>query len=222
MQFNRTLIVVALRCLLVLVSSGLWMGCQSSNRIALKPATILYHDVFTCKGLSADNRWVGVTDVFLPEKDSQVVVVAQLTNEEVKEHIFFELINPADNVAVFEKLSSPNRNPIGIYFSIPRLLDLGGEGKWKATVYANEVAIGQTTFYIGEKPEEEEEDDSKKYFVVGTDSGAETDNQQNEFDALDQDQRYGSLIKEVSPEFTIPLDEAEQRLNGTLNQVQSP
>ena len=50
----------------------------------IKPATIQTRDVFICKGLSADNRWVGVSDTFMPEDDTQIIVVAKFNEKDLK------------------------------------------------------------------------------------------------------------------------------------------
>lgn len=175
-------------------------GC-STQTIAMKPATLIQRDVFVCKGLSQDNRWVGITDQFLPDRDSRVVVVAFLDKQDSSKIVNFELVNPVDNVAASETLYFPKENPIGIYFSIPRLMKLGGEGEWKATVFADGEALGESRFYLGEKPEKEEKE-STQYFVIGDEDEEDADASAK---ALSEEDRFSTYIREVSPSLTIPL-----------------
>ncbi len=179
----------------------LFQSCATST-IAMKPAAIVQYDVFTCKGLSADNRWIGVTDQFLPEKDSRVVVVAVLSDKDISSYVNFELINPLDNVVISETMRYPKENPLGIYFGIPRLLKLGGEGDWKATVFVDGTAIGEAKFRIGEKSDEDG-DDGPRYFVVGDESTLDEDAEK--LQAISEEDRFSSYIREATPNLSIPL-----------------
>ena len=183
------------------VASAFLLNCSTPSTLALKPATILERDVFVCKGLSQDNRWVGVTDQFLPDRDSRVVVVAVLDRQDTRKVINFELINPLNNVVTSETIYSPKQNPLGVYFSIPNLMKLGGEGEWKATVFSDGEAIGESKFLIGEK-KEEDKDDTIEYFVVGGEDDEETDESAQ---ALSDEDRFSSYIREVTPTLSIPL-----------------
>ncbi len=187
---------------LIVASFLLFQSCATST-IAMRPAAIVQYDVFTCKGLSADNRWIGVTDQFLPEKDSRVVVVAVLSDKDRFNYINFELINPLDNVVLSETMRYPKENPLGIYFEIPRLLKLGGEGEWKATVFADGIAIGEAKFRIGEKSKEDSDDEGPRYFVVGDESASDEDAQK--LQAISEEERFSSYIREATPSLSIPL-----------------
>jgi len=180
--------------------TAIFHGCATQN-LAMKPATLIQRDVFVCKGLSEDNRWVGITDQFLPDKDSRVVVVAFLDKQDSSKIVNFELVNPVDNVAASETLYFPKENPIGIYFSIPRLMKLGGEGEWKATVFADGEALGESRFYLGEKPEKKDEE-AIQYFVVGDEDEEDADASAK---ALSEEDRFSTYIREVTPSLTIPL-----------------
>jgi len=188
---------------LIVASFLLLQSCATSS-IALKPAAIVQYDVFTCKGLSAENRWIGVTDQFLPEKDSRVVVVAVLADKDINSFVNFELINPLDNVVISETMRHPKENPLGLYFEIPRLLKLGGEGEWKATVFADGMAIGEAEFRIGEKPKEDSDDTGPSYFVVGDESDSDEDAQK--LQAASEEDRFSSYIREATPSLSIPLN----------------
>lgn len=185
---NRCYIVVA--CIALLVGMT---ACKTSEPIALEYATVQLHDVFTCRGLDAENRWIGVTDVFMPDQDSTVVVVARLEKLDHDNTIYYELVNP-DNRVVFSELRRyPQQDVLGIAFSMPNLMDRGGEGQWKALVTSDGMAIGQTEFYIGEKPEEETEETN--FFVI--DDTESTDDE----GVLDEtpEERYSGYIREVTP-----------------------
>ena len=172
----------------------------------MEPATTLYRDVFTCKGLTEDRRWVGVTDVFLPEKDPRVVVVAQLAPEDALTTITYELTNPYRSVVLTERRVNPRENPLGIYFELDDLMKLGGEGEWKATVYADGLPIGQSVFYIGEKPEVEEEKAGPRFLIIGEESLSE-ESASRETSPGEAD-RFGTYIREVTPELSIPASAA--------------
>ncbi len=177
-------------------------GCSAPSTIVMKPATAVYHDVFTCKGLTEDKRWVGVTDQFLPETDPRVVVVAQLAKEDKQHIIYYELTNPLDSVVLTETVRYPRENPLGVYFEMDRMLQVGGEGEWRATVYADGIPIGESIFYVGEKTEEQEEG-AGRYFVVEEDATA-TD-KGDEIESLSKMERLGNYIHEVTEELDIPL-----------------
>ncbi|HOJ59819.1 MAG TPA: hypothetical protein PK878_06000 [bacterium] len=195
---------------LFLMGGGLVGGlgaCSSTDTISLKPAKEMYHDVFTCKGLTADGRWVGVTDVFKPDEDSRVVVVTRLSEEDTEEIVHVELMNPLNNVVLTESRYYPRNQTVGIYFSMTKLLELGGEGEWRAIANVNGEPIGQAVFYVGEKPLEEEEPGTG-FFVVGEDTLS------RKSDSLDEDDeggnsfygasRFDNYIREVTPELPIP------------------
>ncbi|MGC9328648.1 MAG: hypothetical protein ACP5I1_13510 [Candidatus Hinthialibacter sp.] len=193
---------------ILVCSSGLiaeiLLGCSSQDTIAMKPATVIQRDVFVCKGLSEDNRWVGITDQFMPEKDSKLVVVAFLDRTDLNKTLNFELTNPMNNIAASESLFRPKKNPIGIYFTIPRLMSLGGEGEWKATVFADGEPLGESKFYIGEKSDEEKEE-GPRYFVVGADSLEESSDSSGQESS--ESDRFSSYIQEATPNLTIPIPE---------------
>ncbi len=180
---------------------GLLASCgTSTTKVAMRPSKTMLRDVFACKGLTADNRWVGVTDQFMPETDPRVVVVAQLLPEDLESRIHYEFVNPLDTIVFVEEFDSPEHNPLGIYVEMSRFMDLGGEGQWTANIFSNGQAIGQTKFYIGEKPKDEMEDTG--YFVVGADETGEED----EMEQL-QNKPVGSYIQEVTPELDIPQNQ---------------
>jgi len=186
---------------------GLLSHCSSTENISLNPATEMYHDVFTCKGLTAEGWWVGVTDVFLPEKDPQMVVVTRLTEDDTDQIAQVELVNPMNNVVLTEKRQYPQSQAMGIYFSLTKLMELGGEGKWRANAYVNGEPIGQAVVYVGEKPKEEE-GPGTGYFVVGEES-LTGDEASEDHDALmDEedlgDNRFDNYIREVTPELPAP------------------
>jgi hypothetical protein len=179
---------------------GLW-SCQTSQMAGMQPATIQSRDVFVCKGLSADNRWVGVTDTFMPDEDTQIVVVAKFDKSDLDGWIIYELTNPQDMVVLTQKFRYPKHNPLGIPFPMDRLLKVGEEGEWRATVYVDEFPIGDSVFYIGEKPGEEEEGEAE-YFIVGEDS---VDNDSTVPVSLSEEERFSSYIQETTPELEVPL-----------------
>lgn len=180
---------------------GFW-SCQTSQVAGVKPATIQSRDVFVCKGLSAENRWVGVTDTFMPEDDTQIVVVAKFNENDLSGRIFFELTNPQDMVVMNEEVRNPPNNPLGIIFPMDRLLKVGEEGEWRATVYVNEFPIGDSIFYIGEKPGEEEDSGETEYFIVGEDS---LDDNTDVPVLLSEEERFSNYIQETTPELEVPL-----------------
>ncbi|MBN2328369.1 MAG: hypothetical protein JXR73_14585 [Candidatus Omnitrophica bacterium] len=182
-----------------------FLGCSTQETIVMKPATVIQRDVFVCKGLSEDNRWVGITDQFLPEKDSKIVVVAFLDQFDVDKTLNFELTNPMENIAASEVLFRPKKNPIGIYFSMSRLMSLGGEGEWKATVFADGEPIGESKFHIGEKTEEDKDQEGPRYFVVGADTLEESPESSDQ--ELSDSDRFSSYIQEATPNLTIPIPE---------------
>lgn len=185
-----------------IAAASLVLSCATQTP-SIKPATVMQRDVFVCKGLSEDNNWVGVTDQFLPDKDSQVVVVAFLDKKDIENVIHVELVNPVENIATSESVIHPKDKSIGVYFSIPKLLQLGSEGEWKAIVYSDGEAIGESKFYIGEKPTDKEEEEGPRYYVVGSE-GEEESGDQNAQDLSEED-RFSSYIREASPNLTIPL-----------------
>ena len=188
---------------LFLAFALLWIlstaGCSSTDRVALEPATIQSHDVFTCKGLTVDRRWVGVTDVFMPKDDPQVVVVASFTREDQESRVIYELTNPLDAVVLSEPRTYPKQKILGIAFPMDRLMKLGGEGEWRATVYSDGIPIGDSIFYLGEKPEKEEE--VKIPFAVVGESSLE----EAAAPPLSEEEKYAKSIQEVSPELSIPI-----------------
>mgnify|MGYP006274083989 CR=1 FL=1 len=171
-------------------------ACQNSQEITLKPSTDLQYDLFTCKGLTAENIWVGVTDEFLPEEDSQVVLVARLTEADREKIVVYELINPNGLVAFNERQKYPQSEVLGISFDMHQLMERGGEGEWKAYVYSDAMPIGQTNFFVGEKPEDAEDDE--RFFIIGEESlaGAEDD----AMSTAAPSNHYADYIREVTPE----------------------
>jgi len=180
------------------------LSCSTTKPIVLEPATALRHDVFACKGLTDDDHWVDLTDVFLPEKDPRVVVAAQLDPEDAKKFVQFELVNPAEAVVLTETRRYPKGKTLGIFFEMDRLMALGGKGKWKATVFSDGLPIGQSVFYIGEKVEKEAEEKGPHYFVVGEES---LEKDLSEESAKSAEERLGKYIREVTPELLIPSGE---------------
>ncbi len=175
------------------------LGCTTSQQAGIQPASVQTRDVFLCKGLTGDNRWVGVTDQFLPEDDPQVVVVAKFNPTDINKRIFFELTNPDDMVVLNEEIKNPPYNPLGVLFPMDRLLEVGEEGEWLATVYVDEFPIGDAEFYIGEKPEEEEET-TEEYFIVGE----ETLEEDTAPPPISEEERFSSYIQEATPELDVP------------------
>ncbi len=138
-----------------MVTALMMGGCLHSERdVALYPATEQIVDVFTCKGLDDQGHWIQLTDQFKPEEDPRVVVAAQLRPEHRKSWITYELTSPADFVVITETIRYPKQTDLGVYFDIPRLMEMGGEGEWTAVVYDNSVPLGKATFTLGEKAEE--------------------------------------------------------------------
>lgn len=183
--------------------TALWTGgCSSAPRTAMKPARIESRDVFTCKGLTEEGRWVGVTDVFMPQEDAQVVVAAKLASKDHDARIIYELTNPAGVIAVSEQHTYPREEILGIAFAMDRLLALGGEGEWRATVYSDGLAFGDKVFYLGEKPEEEEAE-GEGFFVVGEESLQEAAAAEAPAPPSEEE-RYANSIREVTPELEIP------------------
>lgn len=185
----------------VLAAVGILIAGCSAKRIAMQPSSETYHDVFACRGLTEDNKWVGVTDQFDPETDPRVVVVAVLGKDDREKTLHYELTNPQGNVAMTEKRIYPRQNILGIYFEVPRLMQIGGEGEWQANVFADGLPIGQANFVLGEKKEGEDEEGGRQYYVVGADSD-ETE------DAMPEgSEAFESYIREVTPEADIPREE---------------
>ncbi len=173
-------------------------SCSTSRNIAIRPADVLSRDVFTCKGLTADKRWVGITDQFLPEEDDKVVVVARFSPEDQTKYLIYELTNPLRTVVTTDKVKYPNENILGIFYDMDRLMKLGGEGEWRATIFADHEPLGQAVFYLGEKPEETEEEAGPSFVFVGEESSEE------ETALPPESERFGSYIQEVTPELSIP------------------
>ncbi|MEW6235665.1 MAG: hypothetical protein AB1656_09790 [Candidatus Omnitrophota bacterium] len=189
---------------------SLWMlpliaslcSCTESVKISMRPAAVQLHDVFTCKGLSQDDRWIGVTDQFMPDQDSSVVVVANLAPEDQKTWVHFELTNPFGNVVLKEEFRYPKDSPLAVAFEMSRLMKLGGEGEWKALALSDGLPIGQAIFYIGEKPKTEEETKGPRFFVVGDE--VEEASAELEVDENNLNDRFADYIREVTPEITAP------------------
>lgn len=193
--------------LMLLVSCVLLVGCASQQEIAMQPATVLQRDVFTCKGLTKDKHWIGITDQFMPDQDTRVVVVAQFAEEDKEAIINYELRNPMNNVVLSEEKRYPQKNPLGIYFEMDTLMDRGGEGEWVANVFADGRPIGQSKFYLGEKPADVEEIEGPRYYIVGEE---ETD-QQEDAAVLSDEERFADYIREVTPAIDNPmLDSSRQ------------
>lgn len=177
-----------------------FFSCQSTQQAGIQPAAIQTRDVFTCKGLTADHRWVGVTDTFLPDEDTQIIVAAKFNESDLGGRIFYELTSPMDMVVMNEEVRNPPHNPLGILFPMDRLLQVGEEGEWRATVYVNEYPIGDAVFYIGEKPGEEESTETE-YIIVGEDS---LDDGSDVPVSVSEEERFSSYIKETTPELEVP------------------
>jgi len=188
--------------LLMLPLIAMLCSCMENSKITLLPATVQLHDVFTCKGLSEDNRWIGVTDQFMPDQDSSMVVVANLAPEDKKTWVHFELTNPFSNVVLKEEFRYPQNNPLAVAFEMSRLMKLGGEGEWKALVLSDGLPIGQAIFYIGEKPKTEEEAKGPRFFVVGEEPGEESAEADMEEKSVND--RFADYIREVTPELATP------------------
>jgi len=149
--------------------AGILMGCTHDKpAVGLFQATEDSVDVFTCKGLSEEGRWIDITDQFLPEEDPYVIVATQLNPEHRKGRVTFELTSPADYVVLSESKQYPDNLDLGVQFDIRRLLERGGEGEWTAAVYADGQSIGKALFTVGKKEEEEEE--TARYEVIGMES----------------------------------------------------
>lgn len=170
-------IVLCLWVVIPMVFGGGLVGCiHNKPSVGLFQATEDSVDVFTCKGLTEEGHWIGITDQFLPEEDPYVIVAAQLNPEHRKSRVTFELTSPADYVVMNESKQYPENLDLGVQFDMNRLLERGGEGKWTAAVYADGEPIGKAVFTIGKKEEEEEE--AARYEVIGmeteeTESSAE-------------------------------------------------
>lgn len=176
-------------------------ACGSSTELAMRPATELQRDVFTCKNLSSENRWIGVTDQFDPETDPRVVVVARFAETDMDATVIYELINPLNNVALTENVGKPKFNPLGIYFEMSQFTRLGGEGKWEAIVWADGNPVGKTEFWIGEKTGDGG-DESDTYFVIGEDSIQNATAAESA--APVEEPSFSDYIQEVTPALTIP------------------
>ncbi len=185
---------------------GVFTLSCAEKQLAMKPATTLHRDVFTCKGLSADNRWVGVTDVFLPEENSRVVVVANFAPVDLEGWVIYELTNPFGNVVLQEEIQYPKNNPLGIYFEIHDLLKLGGEGEWKANVYSDDVVIGQQIFYLGEKPEDDFAPDTG-FRVIGAEPALDETAPEEDQARRSAEDRFADYIREVTPSTPAPSSE---------------
>lgn len=187
-------------------------SCSTQSKIAMKPATVLSRDVFTCKGLSPNNHWMGVTNQFDPETDPRVVVVANFAKADLNTRIQYEITNPLDNIVIVESIDQPKNNPLGIYVEMSRLMELGGEGDWQANVFANGRPIGQANFSIGEKTDDTEDTEGiPAYYVVGEDQLAEEQQQI----APVENESADSYIQESTPDLEIPSDEElEAGLSG--------
>ncbi len=197
----------------LIVGIPLIVGCSSSQQIAMEPAKILSRDVFTCKGLTENKRWVGVTDEFLPDKDEKVVVVARMAPEEKHTIVTYELTNPLGAVVITDTKRYPKEEVLGFFYDMTRLLKLGGEGEWRATVYSDGVPFGQAIFYIGEKIEEEGEG-GPRYVTVGEESL--TEEGETESPPGSEADRYGSYIREVTPELSLPATEGNSPANQAI------
>lgn len=175
-------------------------SCTNNKRIAIKPATTAQRDLFTCKGLSQDNRWVGVTDEFLPEKDPRVIVVAGFSPEDKNSWATIELVNPLSNVAAQEEIRYPKKDFIGIEFQMRRLMKLGGIGEWKVLFSVDGLPVETTKFYIGEKAQFAQEEEGPKYHVVGAEDESQTEEDTSELSAKSAEDRFADYIQEVTPE----------------------
>ncbi len=196
LRINPLGFIAAAVCLLI--------ACSTPSQIAMQPATVLERDVFTCKSLSPQNRWIGVTDQFDPQLDPRVVVVARFADEDMDTQVIYELQNPNNNIVLTEKIGKPTQKTLGVYFEMRQFERFGGEGKWIATVWGDGEPIGQQTFWIGEKIEEEG-DGSDRYFVIGEESLLSA----TAAAALDQyeSQSYSDYIEEATPDVdAIPAD----------------
>ncbi|RJP35540.1 MAG: hypothetical protein C4527_00370 [Candidatus Omnitrophota bacterium] len=199
-------------CLLILLGVT-FLTCSTSQKIAMEPAKVLNRDVFTCKGLTEDQRWIGVTDEFLPEQDDKVVVVARMSPQDQDAIVAYELTNPMQTVVLTDVKRYPKTNILGIFYDMDRLLKLGEEGEWKANVYADGNPIGQAIFYIGPKPETTEEETGPRFVFVGEDSSTE---EESDFPFESIKDRFGSYIHEVTPELTIPAVVKERLAPTTI------
>lgn len=201
---------------LVLFTSTWMTGCYSTQPIAMEPASALRHDVFTCKGLSEDKRWIGVTDEFLPEEDPRVVIVARLEKEDLQKIVIYELINPLGVIALTERRIKPRSETLGVYFEMRQLLERGGEGRWVANVYSDDASVGQAVFYVGERPDDDDDLDHR-FFIIGEESLAAIDEAPV---FMSDEERYSNYIREVAPETpndtaTSNQDEAFRGANVT-------
>lgn len=186
--------------LMISVWVGLMTSCSTTRPIALLPASSLEHDMFTCKGLSSDQHWVDITDEFIPAKDSKVVIVIQLAPEDAKKMINVEINNPYETVVFSENLKYPKEKVLGLAYEMDRLMANGGEGEWKAFVFADGLAIGRAVFYVGKKTEKKEEE-GPRYFVVGGESTAA--DEKLPANSSPPTNHLSTMIREVSPELSV-------------------
>lgn len=196
------------------------VACSTTSQVAMQPATVLERDVFTCKSLSPENRWIGVTDEFDPERDPRVVVVARFADEDLNKMVIYELENPNGNIVLTEKVGKPNQKVLGVYFEMRQFERFGGEGKWTATVWGDGDPIGQMKFWIGEKNEDEKKD-GDRYFVVGEDSllSATAAEALNRLD----DKSFSEFIEESTPEIdAIPTDSPLLIAPSQTREISSP
>ncbi|MDP8243428.1 MAG: hypothetical protein P9L94_05045 [Candidatus Hinthialibacter antarcticus] len=180
------------------------VACSTTSQIAMQPAAVLERDVFTCKSLSPENRWIGVTDQFDPDVDARVVVVARFSDEDMEKTVIYELQNPLGNIVLTEKIIKPKQKTLGVYFEMRQFERFGGEGRWTATVWGDGDPIGQEKFWIGEKIEDDD-NGADRYFVVGEESLLSATATQ----ALDRfdNQSFSEYIEEATPDFNaIPTD----------------
>ena len=198
----------------------LMVACSATTQIAMQPATVLERDVFTCKSLSPENRWIGVTDQFDPDSDPRVVVVARFADEDLDKTVIYELENPLGNIVLTEKVIKPKQKTLGVYFEMRQFERFGGEGRWTATVWGDGEAIGQEKFWIGEK-KEDDEGDADRYFVVGEDSllSATAAEALDRFDS----QSFSEYIEEATPDFSaIPTGSPNLIVPAQSEEIISP
>ncbi len=148
-------------------------GCTAPARVALEPSESVLADVYTCKGLSEEGRWLDVTDEFDPEQDLRVIVVAQLSPGQQQGYILYELMDPLGYVAYVERRAYPKQAHLGIWWNCSDLVKKGGEGIWKATVYSDWNIVGQAQFRIGEPPVDEDIDQGR--FMMITQENSDSD-----------------------------------------------
>jgi len=126
-------------------------GC-TTKKAYVRPAKQVERNFFTCKGFDRGLP-VDATSEF-SVTDGLIYVVADLEKEQVGNRLDFEMTSPLGKIAYFETMEYRQDRPHGVYFDVQKLLQLGGEGRWKVLFWADGQPVGRLTFDLGEVREE--------------------------------------------------------------------